>query len=109
MTSVLHKVFRRWYNNARKNLRKNEDFFLCCEYNYNIHVLLFDYKFFLKLTNCECCTRHIRNRPLTMTTNWVEPNWWNNSDNSCNCNCRCRHISRFLCRKYSVLGSNKFD
>lgn len=46
--------------------------------------------------NCECCPRHMTNRP-TVLEPWIELPWSEKHENYCVC--PCRHNARFICRQ----------
>lgn len=49
--------------------------------------------------NCECCPRHMTNRPSVLEP-WVELPWNETDENYRNeCVCPCRHNARFICRQ----------
>jgi hypothetical protein len=59
------------------------------------NIIFDNYLFFLKLTNCNCCTRHFNNKPMTLSDYHSYPHThsWNNT-----CKCNCRHLTRWICK-----------
>jgi|TARA_B100001142_G_C14347145_1_gene660535 hypothetical protein len=47
--------------------------------------------------NCECCPRHMINRPTELKP-WIELHWSREYDTN-RCVCPCRHNARFICRQ----------
>ena len=58
-----------------------------------------------KFSACNCCERHITDRPVYMKIGW-KPNWINISEKHIECLCPCRHSMRFLARIYNLDVSN---
>ena len=49
--------------------------------------------------NCECCPRHMTNRPTSLRP-WIEMPWNGIDENYRDeCVCPCRHNARFICRQ----------
>lgn len=49
--------------------------------------------------NCECCPRHMTNRPSVLEP-WIELPWSETDQNYRDeCVCPCRHNARFICRQ----------
>jgi len=49
--------------------------------------------------NCECCPRHMINRPTSLKP-WIEMPWNGTDENYRDeCVCPCRHNARFICRQ----------
>tara|TARA_B100000902_G_scaffold288540_1_gene274726 strand:+ start:594 stop:1028 length:435 start_codon:yes stop_codon:yes gene_type:complete len=49
--------------------------------------------------NCECCPRHMTNRPSVLEP-WIELPWSETYENDRDeCVCPCRHNARFICRQ----------
>ncbi len=54
---------------------------------------------FMSCINCECCPRHMTNRPNELKP-WIEMPWSDNYEKYRDeCICRCRHNARFICRQ----------
>ncbi len=63
-----------------------------------------------RLSNCNCCAAHKNNKPETLSP-WTElpmdhadPRISNKDSSGLRkCKCDCRHMTRFICRKYSIV------
>jgi hypothetical protein len=59
---------------------------------------------FNNLNNCNCCTRHKRNTPMTITDTWDEdPIMYMENITKMekkNCKCKCRHYKRIIAGTY---------
>lgn len=51
---------------------------------------------FKSCTKCECCTRHMFNRPSKIQILEEDPEF--NYKKSNKCKCTCRHMARWICR-----------
>ena len=52
------------------------------------------------LSNCNCCERHLVNKP-TVFAPWYETPF-NYTQNIYPCMCNCRHVARIICRQANV-------
>jgi hypothetical protein len=57
--------------------------------------------YYTKLSTCNCCSRHARNKPALMKDGWLETRNNNTRYTEQSCQCDCRHMMRFMARLYN--------
>jgi len=59
-------------------------------------------KDFKTLSECKCCARHQRDKPIAVEDGWICDRW-NVGDEGHECVCDCRHIMRFMAREFNPI------
>lgn len=102
---ILQKSIRSFIQTKVKELASMIEFatFDCklnpCVKGYNVFYRnkILDRNDVLKtFASCNCCTRHQKNKPKTLTK-WIDTTIPETQYTPCSCNCR--HLSRWICRE----------
>jgi hypothetical protein len=88
-------------------IKSDEEFKVPSPIDRKFHYNNFDItKDFKTLSECKCCDRHQKDKPIAVEDGWICDRWNDThlGDEGHECECDCRHLMRFMAREYNPVN-----